>query len=457
MGLPELFRTWSEYRAHLFEQVRVLVVDDDPDVQDLLAQVITNEGFKVDAVSTVEAARLRLESVTYDLVVCDRNLPGASGHDLLEQIRDSQLPVSTVLMSDFQSLEEITQAIRSGAVDYISKPFQDIKLVTQRLRRVIDRRLNEPIYSTVVDELKAALARGDLDEEEQQRLRGALFSYRESLDARVPILIIEKDKFIREAAHRTLTASGIWAEGVPTLEDLMERIHKGNSPLVAMLSVTYFTQEHANAIRVADPELELLAFAGKTDVPAKDVLRTLRNGASDIVQLGAEGILLLKSRGRVAVERARRRRLHLHLVATLYQLAAERGYGDGEQLLQLLSPDDAQYVQELSGQTVDAKRRRRHPRQPVRTPVVFLYVDALMNARHSEGESFNASHGGMYIVGEPPPLQTVVMVRAKNDPSNALVGRVIRHAEGGEPNGFAIEFIDTASAINTLLAFRSDE
>src|SRR3979411_2070825 len=117
------------------EAPRLLVVDDDPVTCELLCEVFAREGFGTRVVQSGEADRDSLVSDSVEVLVSDiRMKTRVDGLALLEQVRlrYPQLPV--VLMTAFGSVETAVRAVRQGAFDYISKPF-DIYALVAPMRR----------------------------------------------------------------------------------------------------------------------------------------------------------------------------------------------------------------------------------------------------------------------------------------------------------------------------------
>jgi putative two-component system response regulator len=104
---------------------RLLVVDDDDQIRRLLTQLLKPHGYTVETVSSAEEALEKLMETPPDLVLLDVQLPGRSGHDVLEAIRhDSRtrlLPV--VMLTGAATSEEKLKAIRAGVTDFMPKPF----------------------------------------------------------------------------------------------------------------------------------------------------------------------------------------------------------------------------------------------------------------------------------------------------------------------------------------------
>jgi len=107
----------------------ILVVEDDLDLREVIAETLEMEGIKVVQAADGEEAMSILEQKPIALVVSDVNMPRVDGHQLLRQIvgRWPQLPV--LIMTAYSSISSAVDAIRNGAVDYLAKPFTTEKLV----------------------------------------------------------------------------------------------------------------------------------------------------------------------------------------------------------------------------------------------------------------------------------------------------------------------------------------
>jgi two-component system response regulator CpxR len=116
---------------------RVLVVDDDIELCELLQEYLEGEGFVVDAVHDGPAGAERAAAGGYDLVVLDVMLPGMNGFDVLRGIRrSSQLPV-VMLTARGEEVDRIV-GLEIGADDYLPKPFNPRELAA-RMRAVLRR------------------------------------------------------------------------------------------------------------------------------------------------------------------------------------------------------------------------------------------------------------------------------------------------------------------------------
>ena len=103
---------------------RILIVEDEAPMCELLLSVFSEKGYDVEACQNGEAAVIRLEERDYALVITDIKLPGMSGLELLARIRVDWPDVAVVIMTAFSSISSAVEAMKLGAEDYIGKPFQ---------------------------------------------------------------------------------------------------------------------------------------------------------------------------------------------------------------------------------------------------------------------------------------------------------------------------------------------
>ena len=129
---------------------RILVVDDEARVREVVAGYLTREGYRVQTASDGESARRYLHEFQPDLVVLDLMLPEVSGFDLLQEIRQrSDLPV-ILLTARVEEVDRVS-GLEMGADDYVVKPFSPRELVA-RVRSVMRRSAKTPFTVTMTFE-----------------------------------------------------------------------------------------------------------------------------------------------------------------------------------------------------------------------------------------------------------------------------------------------------------------
>ena len=130
----------------------VLVVDDDDDLREVIADHLTREGFKVAQAPTGADALERLKGFAYDGLVIDLKLPDADGLDILNSALARYPEMVAVVMTGFGGVEEAVAAIKRGAIDFFIKPVQ-----LPQLSRVLAAAINEPRLRQENAELRAQL------------------------------------------------------------------------------------------------------------------------------------------------------------------------------------------------------------------------------------------------------------------------------------------------------------
>ncbi len=112
----------------------VLVVDDDADTLILLRDILSKEGYEVSTAPDGKTALEHIGTRRPDLIISDIHMPGLDGMGLLAELRDGYHDIPVILITAFGSLKTAVDSLRSGAFDYLSKPFiaDDIRLVVRR-------------------------------------------------------------------------------------------------------------------------------------------------------------------------------------------------------------------------------------------------------------------------------------------------------------------------------------
>lgn len=109
----------------MIKDKKILICDDDKTVTTFLAHFLTQEGYThVEAVSTGEEALERITKDKYQLVLLDIKLPGISGLEILQRIKEIDSDVGVIMITGFPEIEAAKEAMKMGAYDYIVKPFE---------------------------------------------------------------------------------------------------------------------------------------------------------------------------------------------------------------------------------------------------------------------------------------------------------------------------------------------
>jgi DNA-binding NtrC family response regulator len=136
--MPELV---SDTVAAPAQGARILVVDDEADIRESLETLLSLEGYNVDLAQNATEGLHRLTTRPYDLILLDLMMPDRSGMDVLHDIRERDTETPVVLITAYGSVEVAVQALKSGANDYFSKPWDNEKLLLEISRMIAARRL----------------------------------------------------------------------------------------------------------------------------------------------------------------------------------------------------------------------------------------------------------------------------------------------------------------------------
>ena len=118
---------------------RVLVVDDERSMRELLSIVLKREGYDVVLAESGRTALAALERGSFDLLISDIKMPDMSGVDVLRAAKRIDADILGIMITAFASTETAIEAMRLGACDYLSKPF-DIDLLKMKVREKVEAR-----------------------------------------------------------------------------------------------------------------------------------------------------------------------------------------------------------------------------------------------------------------------------------------------------------------------------
>jgi DNA-binding NtrC family response regulator len=124
------------------QKTRLLLVDDDLDMLEALAEGLGEQGFEVTTARSAEAAIVRLgEEGGFDVMVTDLRMAGADGLTLLGQARELSPELPVIVMTAYSAIDTAIEAVRRGAYHYLAKPFRLDELVIYVRRAYADAQL----------------------------------------------------------------------------------------------------------------------------------------------------------------------------------------------------------------------------------------------------------------------------------------------------------------------------
>jgi signal transduction histidine kinase len=313
-------------------QVPVLVVDDSPAICRTIAEALLSHGFDVTTVNSGLDAIAAIKKRKFHLVTLDVEMPGMAGIDVLRIIKVFDPDLFVIMVSGLSALQTALAAIRQGAYDYISKPFdpEDMILSVQRAlqqrslvlenRKLIDdlRMLNENLEALVVQRTK------ELERAHEELLRN--HDELEKTYTRLKDLDELKTKFITIASHelRTpLTAisgfAGLLTSGriAPEKQQrAIESLEKNVKRLIAIVS------EITDIARLRDKKL---CFS-KEPVDVSELIRSVAQEMQPFVEQRRMALQLRTSEGlQVEADPSRIRQVLMHLLLNAIRFTPDKG------------------------------------------------------------------------------------------------------------------------------------
>ena len=118
----------------------ILVIDDEEVILLLLKKALTAVGYRVTKATNYDEALAAMQITSFDVIMIDKNLPGKSGLELLREVRSRDPRAECMIITGYSSLESAVEAMKLGACDYITKPFDHIGQVVSKVGKAVQRR-----------------------------------------------------------------------------------------------------------------------------------------------------------------------------------------------------------------------------------------------------------------------------------------------------------------------------
>ncbi|HHE39440.1 MAG TPA: sigma-54-dependent Fis family transcriptional regulator, partial [Candidatus Cloacimonetes bacterium] len=138
---------------------KILIVDDNKDMQFLLSNILREEGYEIFSAGNGNRAIEIVKRNEPDLVLLDIRLPGMDGLQILEKVRKIDKDIIVIMITAFGDVKSAVQAMKLGAHDYVTKPFDN-----EELSLIISKALNTRYLSKEVDSLRKQLTeKGEIE------------------------------------------------------------------------------------------------------------------------------------------------------------------------------------------------------------------------------------------------------------------------------------------------------
>ena len=195
--------------------LRVLIIDDDPDIQDLLFAALDEETYILDAASDGPSGLALATENEYDAIILDINMPGMNGFELCKELRDNaRISTPIMMLTSRAEVEDRIAGLDYGADDYLAKPFA-VEELEARLRAMTRR--GRPVLGN-----KMSVGDLELDLESKSASRGGKHI------ALAPIHIKILAMLMRESPNlvsRAKLEADIWGDEPPDSDALRAHIY----------------------------------------------------------------------------------------------------------------------------------------------------------------------------------------------------------------------------------------
>jgi DNA-binding NtrC family response regulator len=116
------------------EDAKILVVDDEAVMRNLLLKILEQEGYQIVLTSSYNEAMAELEKENFELILADVKMPGKTGFDLLKEVKQRWPQTGVIMMTGYGDAYTVKEALMMGADEYITKPFKshEISLIIER-------------------------------------------------------------------------------------------------------------------------------------------------------------------------------------------------------------------------------------------------------------------------------------------------------------------------------------
>ncbi len=183
--------------------MKILVIEDEPEMLDSVRRSLENEGYLVETATDYAAGLDKIVSYDYDCILLDIMLPGGSGLDLLQELKNLNKADSVIVVSAKDSLDDKVRGLDLGADDYLAKPFHIAEL-NARIKSVIRRRNRDGKKLLELENLKI-----DLDERQLYINDRPLALNRKELDVLI-YFIVNKNRLVNKSA----LAENVWGDHI---------------------------------------------------------------------------------------------------------------------------------------------------------------------------------------------------------------------------------------------------
>jgi len=204
---------------------RVLIIDDDPLMLDVLSQMLRDEGYKIDNATRGKDGVDIFKKYQHDVVLTDLKLGDMTGLDVLRSVRDVNSDSAVIILTGYASTESAVEAVRLGANDYLTKPVRMLDLIKSVKNQISSVRLSKQVkvlnkkVSDERDKLKRSVAELELLKRLAARMVSIL-SFTEGFEVILNLLVEEAEADVAVIFDLERGTSRFSSSGKPSRKDL---------------------------------------------------------------------------------------------------------------------------------------------------------------------------------------------------------------------------------------------
>ena len=232
---------------------RALVVDDEYSIRLSVGEFLRDAGYETAVAASAQEAQTILSNQSFDVVLSDIILPGASGVELLKVIRHASPEIQVIMMTGEPTVDTAAEAVRAGAIDYLAKP------VTK---------------AAILRSVTNALRVKELDDE-RRRLEALNAAYQEELEQRVA----ERTRELEQALQKLREAhdNAIKQERLNAISQMASGIaHDFNNALTPILGMTDLILGDPDILDDREDTLDILGAVGEAAKDARHIVKRLK-------------------------------------------------------------------------------------------------------------------------------------------------------------------------------------
>ena len=136
----------------------IMVIDDDQDLRETIVEILEADGFLVTGYQTAEMALQKIRLDTPRLIIVDNMMPGMGGMAFLPLIKREYPNIKTIMITAFSTVDNAVLAMKSGADDYLAKPFKRDELLVAVKRNLEELKFEQPLPELGMDETLACMS-----------------------------------------------------------------------------------------------------------------------------------------------------------------------------------------------------------------------------------------------------------------------------------------------------------